>query len=386
MQSVTYTSQSDMESSARWMVVAMMGLLGMGIVMVASASAVQEFRDGHQLVLFRSHLIRVAVALCAFVIASRMRPEWMYKGALPAWILSLVLLAVVLKMGVTVKGAQRWLDLGVTRFQPSEFARVSVMLVIGAWAATAREGMRNYRTGVLVPFGLAGIPAVLILLEPDFGSTVYLLFMGVLVLWVGGARPRHLLGTFMLALGVASVYGWERFAHVSRRFASFHEPETGSQVWQSLTALGRGHLSGVGLGSGLGKWGYVPEAENDFILSVVGEELGLLGALFVVGLYGFMLWHGVRLLLGMRTRFALVVGAGLLFQVVVQALLNIAVVTAVAPPKGLPLPFVSAGGTSLLMLSISLGLFLGLARRPEEDPVGDARFARLGSRTRWRET
>ncbi len=379
MQSLSYTSRDAMASSSRWMVVAMLGLLGFGIVMVASASTVQEFEQGRHLVMLRSHLFKVAIALAAFVAASRVRPRWLYLGALPAWLLSLGLLAAVLVAGVKVKGAQRWLDLGVTNFQPSEFARVAVMVTIGAWAAHAREGMRGFRRGILVPFALAGVPAVLVLLEPDFGSTVYLLFMGVLVMWMGGARPQYLAGTFLAALAVASVYGWERFAHVSRRVANFSEPEVGSQVWQSLTALGRGGWTGVGVGAGLGKWGFVPEAENDFILSVVGEELGLLGVLLLVGLYGMLLWHGVRLLLGMRTRFAVVVGAGLLFQVLVQALLNVAVVTAVAPPKGLPLPFVSAGGTSLLMLSISLGLFLGLARRPEEDPVGDARFAHARS-------
>lgn len=380
MQSLSYTSREAMANSSRWMVVAILGLLGFGIAMVASASTVQEFERGAHLVMLRSHLFKVGVALAAFVLASRVRPRALFLGALPAWLLALALLGLVLGTGVTVKGAQRWLDLGVTNFQPSEFARVAVVLAIGAWAAWSREAMHGFLRGVVIPFALAGIPAVLVLLEPDFGSTVYLLFMGVLVMWVGGAQPRHLVITFLAAVGSSLVYGWEHFAHVSRRFAGFLEPETGSQVWQGLTALGRGGWTGVGIGAGLSKWGYVPEAENDFILSVVGEELGLLGVLALIALYGLLLWNGVRLLLGMRTRFAVVVGAGLLFQVVVQALLNMAVVTAVAPPKGLPLPLVSAGGTSLLMLSISLGLFLGLARWPEEDPVGDARFASGSSR------
>jgi cell division protein FtsW len=155
---------------------------------------------------------------------------------------------------------------------------------------------------------------------------------------------------------------------VSRRVEGFTDPEPGSQVWQGLTAMGAGHWDGVGIASGLGGWGYLPEAENDFILAVIGEELGLLGTLAVVALYAVFLWHGLKLLLGLRSRFALVVGTGLMFQVIVQALLNIAVVTAMAPPKGIPLPFVSAGGTSLFVLSASTGLLLGLARRPEEDP------------------
>jgi len=375
MRSLTYTSAEDMRRSGRWLVGAMLALLGIGVVMVASASTVQELQRGETYVMLRSHLAKVATALVAFLCASRMRPRWVYHAALPLWGASIVLLAAVLVAGVTVKGAQRWLDLGPLTLQPSEVARVAVILVIGAWAATCREGMREFRRGVLIPFAVAGIPGVLVLLEPDFGSTVYLLFMGVLVLWVGGARPRHLVVSFLATLAVASIYGWENFAHVSRRVTGFREPEPGSQVWQSLTAIGRGHWNGVGIGAGLGKWGFVPEAENDFILSVVGEEYGLVGLGIVLALYGLFLWHGVRLLLGMRTRFAVVVGSGLLFQVLVQALLNIAVVTGVAPPKGLPLPFVSAGGTSLLVLTISMGLFLGLASRPEEDPAADVRSA-----------
>jgi cell division protein FtsW len=380
VRSLSYTSGDDMQRSARWVMVSMLALCGVGIVMVASASSVQEMERGQTLVMLRSHLSKVALAIGAFLLASRVRPHWLYRAARPAWVMSLVLLAAVLMVGFTAKGAQRWLDLGLTTFQPSEFARVAVIVAIGAWAASRRESMHGFKVGVLAPFALAGIPGVLVLLEPDFGSTIFLLFVGVLVMWVGGAQPKHLVGSFLGVVAVTSFYGWERFAHVSRRFQGFLEPEPGGQVWQSLTALGRGHLSGVGLGSGLGKWGYVPEAENDFILSVIGEELGLLGVLLVIALYGLLLWHGVRLLLGMRTRFAVIVGSGLLFQVVVQALLNIAVVTAVAPPKGLPLPFVSAGGTSLLMLGFSLGLLLGLAQWPEEDPVGDVRSARTGSR------
>jgi len=367
--SPAYTADDRMDQSARWLVGAMLALLSVGIVMVASASAVEELAGPRRLALLSSHLGKVLVALLAFLVALRVPPRWLYRGALPAWVGSTLLIVAVLLVGVKVKGARRWLDLGFTTFQPSELARLCLILAIGAWAARTKERMGELKRGVLVPFALAGVPAALVLLEPDFGSSVYMRFMGVLVLWVGGARPRHLLVAFLSALGAASLYGWERLAHVSRRVSSFREPEVGGQVWQSLTALGHGHWGGQGLGAGPSKWGYVPEAENDFILAVIGEELGLLGTGAVVVLYALLLWHGVRLLLGVRTRFALVVGAGLLFQVIVQALLNVAVVTAAAPPKGLPLPFISAGGSSLLTLSISMGLFLGLARRPEQDPV-----------------
>lgn len=368
MRELPYTPRDEMNRSALWMVAAMLGLMGVGIVMVSAASAGPDAAQGQPLHLLRNHLVRVGVALAVFLVAMRVRPGWLAAAAWPAWGLCIALLIAVLAVGDSAKGSQRWLDLGVLSFQPSELARLCVIISIGAWAARQRENMDRFVPGVAVPFALAGLPAVLVFLEPDLGSSVYLLFVGVLVLWVAGARPSHLAGAFLAATATAVVYAWANFAHVSRRVEGFSEPEAGSQVWQGLTAMGAGHWDGVGLGQGLGSWGYVPEAENDFILAVIGEELGLLGTLFVLSLYAVFLWQGLKLLLGLRSRFSLVVGAGLMFQVLIQALLNIAVVTAVAPPKGLPLPFVSAGGTSLLVLTASTGLLLGLARRPEEDP------------------
>jgi cell division protein FtsW len=374
-----------MASSARWMVAAMIALMAMGVVMVAAASATPEALAGRPLGLLRNHTVRVGLALVAFLLALRVRPRWLVAAAWPAWIVSIVLLVAVMFVGDSAKGSQRWLDLGIMSFQPSELARLSVILAIAAWAARNRDHMGRFSIGVAVPFALAGLPALLVFLEPDFGSSVYLLFVAVLVLWVGGARPTHLAGAFFAVMVSASIYGWNRFAHVAGRVEGFTDPAPGSQVWQGLTAMGSGHWTGVGIGRGLGGWGYVPEAENDFILAVIGEELGLLGTLGVLTLYGLFLWHGLKLLLGLRSRFALVVGMGLMFQIIVQALLNIAVVTAMAPPKGLPLPFVSAGGTSLLVLTASTGLLLGLARRPEEDPeVGTDWLSALMQRGRFR--
>jgi len=358
-----------MAVSARWMVASMIALLALGVVMVVAASAAPEAAAGRPLGLLRNHTMRVGFALVAFLLALQVRPRWLAAAAWPVWTAGVLCLIAVMVAGDSAKGARRWLDLGVISFQPSELARLGVIVVIGTWAARNRDYMERFSIGVAVPFVLAGLPALLVFLEPDFGSSAYLLFVAVLVLWAGGARPLYLMGAFFAVTVSASIYGWARFAHVSRRVEGFTDPEPGSQVWQGLTAMGAGHWDGVGIASGLGGWGYLPEAENDFILAVIGEELGLLGTLAVVALYAVFLWHGLKLLLGLRSRFALVVGTGLMFQVIVQALLNIAVVTAMAPPKGIPLPFVSAGGTSLFVLSASTGLLLGLARRPEEDPV-----------------
>ncbi|GJM22160.1 MAG: stage V sporulation protein E [Planctomycetota bacterium] len=371
-----FTSDAQMRRSTRWLMGLLLMLMGLGVVMVASATAPSELAEGKGYATLIGHVTKVGLSLVALLFGAQLRPRWIEALAAPLWLLSLALLVTVLIVGPERNNAQRWLDLGSLSVQPSELARLAVMLAVGAWASRAGTRMSEAVHGVLVPFVLIGLPAALVLIQPDFGSTVYLLLMGVLVLWTGGARSQHLLAVFGATLALAAIYGLERFEHVARRLRGFMNPEAGGQVEQGLRALGHGHVLGRGLGQ---REVVVPEAENDFVLAALGEQLGLLGTVGLVALYALFLWHGLRLLMGMRTRFGLVVGAGLLLQVLVQAVLNIAVVTAVAPPKGLPLPFVSAGGTSLLVLSLSTGLFLGLARRPSENPGATTDAARARS-------
>jgi len=378
VRALPYTTPEQMTASRRALVGAMLALLGLGTVMVYSASFVKQLRRFGPDALsepFQGHLLKVLVALVIFLLCLRVTPRQLFAAARGAWVLSVALLLLVLAVGTELNNSRRWFDVFGTSFQPSEVARVATVLMTGAWMAAARDRVNEFRYGVLLPFACVALPAALVCVEPDYGSSVYLLFMGMLVMWVGGARTRHLCAVFVVALSVASLYGWQRFGHMQGRVNNFITPDPTSQVGFGLTALSSGGVLGLGLGSGFGKWGLVAESDSDWILSVVGEELGLLGTLGLLLLYGVFLWHGTRLLLGLRTRFSLIVGAGLLLQVVVQAVLNVAVVTALAPPKGLPLPFVSAGGTSLMVLCASTGLLLGLARRPEEDPVLEAQWA-----------
>jgi cell division protein FtsW len=378
MRTLPYTSPEQMTRSSRALVAAMLGLLGLGTVMVYSATTVIQMRkvgpDAMMLPL-AGHTLKLLFALIGFLLATRIGPRALYAAARPAWAAGVVLLIGVLIVGVERNNARRWFDLAGTSFQPSEVARIATILMLAAWMAAARDRVNEARTGVLVPFALTLLPAGLVLVQPDFGSAVFLLFSGVMVMWVGGARSRHLLAAFLPALVGACAIAWLRFGHFRARIEGFLDLETDYQVKQGLLSLGSGGVFGRGLGNGTGKWGFVPEADDDFLFSIIGEELGLIGTGLVVVLYALFLWHGLRLLLGVKSRFALVAGTGLLMQVVVQAVLNIAVVTATAPNKGLPLPFVSAGGSSMLVLCVSVGLLLGLTRRPEEDPVLEARLA-----------
>jgi len=378
MRALPYSTPEQMAGSRRALAGTMLALLGLGTVMVYSASFVKQLRrfgPDSMSEPFQGHLLKVLVALVIFLLCLRVTPRQLFAASRALWVVSVALLLLVLVAGTELNNSRRWFDLLGTSFQPSEVARVATVLMAGAWMAAARDRVSEFRSGVLMPFAFVAIPAALVFVEPDYGSSVYLLFMGVLVMWVGGARSKHLMAVFLVAMLAASLYGWQRFGHVHNRVNNFITPDPTSQVGYGLTSLSSGGVLGLGLGSGFGKWGLVAESDSDWILSVVGEELGLLGTAGLILLYGVFLWHGTRLLLGLRTRFSLIVGAGLLLQVVVQAVLNVAVVTALAPPKGLPLPFVSAGGTSLLVLCASTGLLLGLARRPEEDPVLEAQWA-----------
>lgn len=373
-----YTPDDKVAASRRWVVGAMFGLMGFGLVAGYSANVAEAMREHGafgDLVFLESHLVKVIAALVAFLVAARLRIRHVRLLAWPLFVVALGLLVAVLEFGVMRNNARRWFSIAGTSFQPSEVARVAVVLAVAWWMARMRHRVESFWLGVVVPFVLAAIPAGLVLIEPDYGSAVVILFMAVLAIWVGGARVVHLCGLFTVALGVVSTYGWTKLGHVQKRVAGFADPEVGSQVWQSLTALGHGGATGRGVGSGLSTWGFLPEADSDFVFAVVGEELGLVGTTTVMVLYGVLLFHGVRILMGFRSRFALVVGTGLLMQIVVQSVLNVAVVTASAPPKGLPLPFVSLGGTSLLVLCASTGLLLGMARSPQEDPWEDARPA-----------
>ncbi len=378
MRELPYTTPEQMASSSRIMTGCMLALLAIGATMAFSSAMVDELRDpgpGGVLHPLAGHLAKVGLALVAFLLAMRTGPRRLFALARPAWIIAIALLVLLLAVGARRNGAVRWFGVGGASFQPSELARVATILMIGAWMVALRDRLSELKYGLAVPFGLAIVPALLVFLEPDYGSSIYLLFMAVLVMWVGGARTKHLFVAFVPTLLAATVFAWYFFPHFRQRIEGWQNKGTDYQVTQGLTALGSGGVFGAGLGNGMAKWGLLPEAQNDFLFAVIGEELGLVGTGSIVVLYALFLWHGVRLLLGMRSRFSLIVGTGLLMQVAVQAVLNIAVVTAVAPNKGLPLPFISAGGTSLLMLCVSIGLLLGLARAPEEDPQLEARWA-----------
>jgi cell division protein FtsW len=342
-------------------------LASLGTVMVFSTTApltVGETIPPH----FLRHLSAVLVGGGLALVASRFPLRLWHRFAYPLWVLVVVLLVLTLVVGVRVNGAQRWLPIPGTGilFQPAELAKFATVMVVAVVLAR-REGhaaVAISRFGVAIV--LAGVPAALCLMQPDLGNAVLLLGLAGLLLFVAGAPVRALAAPAVLAsMGIAAYSLLNPYAF--RRWIGFLDPwrtslEQGYQLVQSFVAFGRGGLFGVGLGDGRQKLFYLPEAHTDFILAVIAEELGLVGVLLVLGAFAALLVAGVRIALRCRQRFAMLLAFGMTGLIAVPALVNAAVVMGLAPTKGLTLPFLSYGRSSLLVCCVTLGVLASVAR------------------------
>jgi cell division protein FtsW len=279
---------------------------------------------------------------------------------------SLALLAAVLVVGPPVNGARRWISFGPAVFQPSELAKLSLAI----WAAAYLSRRRPPRDlkELARPIGaLAAVFAILLVLEPDLGTAIALMVMLAGMLLIAGIRLATLGGALaiMAALGTAAI--WIEPYRRARFFAflhPWHEAQgTGFQIVQALIGMGSGGVFGRGLGQGIAKIFYLPEARTDMMLANIGEELGLIGVVMVIGAYSLFAWAGLRVAHACRDRFGKLLAAGITVLVCGQAVINIAAVMGVAPLTGIPLPFLSYGGSSLVMLLGSVGILLNIAHR-----------------------
>ena len=343
-------------------------LVAFGLVMLCSASsAVALYRRQDAFAYVRPQLLYAAMGLGAMWMASRVDYHIYHKLA---WPLSLVLLTAVLFMP-EYNGCKRWLVLpGLGTLQPSEIAKFAVVLVFAHIIALNHDRMGSFAVGV-VPFALVlGVVAVLMLLEPHLSGTVLILSIGAVLMFVGGTGLRW----FMLAgaggaaaIGTAIVLMPELVPYAADRLNSWLDPFAdplgdGHQTIQSLYAIGSGGAAGLGLGNSRQKHLFVPEPQNDFIFSILCEELGFLGACAVILLFSTLLWRGITLAAHAPDRFGALLVVGFVVQVALQAVLNIAVVTNTIPNTGISLPFFSSGGTSLMMLLGEMGIVLSVSR------------------------
>ena len=347
-------------------VVAVLCLIG--LVMVLSASSVLALREGGSSWLyFRRQVLWVAAGTVALVVAARVDYRALRRLGGPALVLSVALLVVVLVpgMGVTAGGSTRWLGVGSLRMQPSELAKLGLLL-FGADLLARRRGdhetLRRAMRSCLLAFLVV---AVLVLRQPDLGTTLVAGCIVLCLLFVAGTPLPAMVGLFGAAAAGTFVLGMAE-PYRRERMLSFLDPwadpgNTGYQVVQSLVGLGTGRFTGVGVGASRAKWGFLPNAHTDFIFSIIGEELGMVGSLLVLGLFMTFTVLGIRAALRAPDRFGMLLAAGITAWVVGQAVINIGAVLAVLPVSGVPLPFVSSGGTSMVLLMAAVGVLLNVA-------------------------
>lgn len=351
-----------------WLFTIMVCLLAIGLVMVLSASGiVAEKMNGDKYFFFKRQLIFAVAGGIALWVAALMPRDWLYKIQYPALILALILLLITLSpLAPRINGAKRWLPLGPISIQPMEFVKIALAFYLAYFMSSKQALIKTFSRGVIPPFAVTGLFCFLLLLQPDFGSAVVLAGILFFMCVAGGTRFVYLfiaVGMALsgaLALAIASPYRL-------RRLTAFLDPfqdaqNTGYQLVQSLYAIGSGSFFGVGVGASKQKMFYLPEAHNDFIMAVLGEEMGFLGISIVMILFALFFWRCYRIVLGqknLRDRFtafgiSLILGMG--------AVMNLAVVMGVAPPKGVPMPLMSYGGSNLLATMLCVGLLMNYSR------------------------
>jgi cell division protein FtsW len=352
-----------------WLILAVAGLVGLGVVMVFNVSYFPgEERYGDSLQFFRKHVLSIGLGTLVAVVASRLSSDACRRWAYPLLLVSLVGLVLVLVPGIGVArgGARRWVSLGLLNLQPSELAKFALVPYLALSFVRKGERLGTFAHGVLSHCLVVGVMAGLILLEPDFGTAALVGTLLVVMLFVGGVPVRHLAVPALAALPLV-VYAVLTEGYRMKRFLAFLNPDLDPlginfQLKQSFIAFGSGGLWGVGLGESRQKMFYLPEAHTDFIFSVVGEELGLAGALLVLGLFAVVGLRGFRIAVRHPDPFASLLAFGLTLSLVLQAAVNVGVVLGCLPTKGLALPFLSYGGSAMVVALAQTGVLVALAR------------------------
>jgi cell division protein FtsW len=278
----------------------------------------------------------------------------------------LLVLVLLPGLGVSVNGSRRWLRLGPLSFQPAELAKLALVVYLAAFLARKRDELGEFWRGMVPPLAVGGTLAALVLAQPDLGSCLTLLVLTVGLLFLAGAPTRSLALLVGPALSLAALAVWLAPYRMRRVFAfldPWQDPRgSGFQIIQSWLALGGGGLTGRGIGESKQKLFYLPEAHTDFIFAVLGEELGFLGAAAVVVLFAVLVWRGLRIGIRAADPFGAYLALGITVLVATQTLVNLGVVTGMLPTKGLPLPFLSFGGSALLMTMLATGMLLNISQ------------------------
>jgi cell division protein FtsW len=369
-----------------WILAAVLVLVGLGLVMVYSSSAVtaqEKLGDGFHYL--KRQAIAALIGLFAMATAMKLGYRRMARLAWPLLIVAVLLMIAVLVPGIgtVVNGARRWIRFPGVSIQPAEVAKVVWAIYLAYSLAKKQDKVQHFSIGFLPHLALCAGLVLLCMAEPDFGSSVALLFVMFVLLFAAGAKLSWLVGSVLVALPFA-YHAIASSPYRLKRITAFLDPwanrqGSGYQVAESLMSIGSGGITGLGLGDGRQKLFFLPEAHTDFIFAIIGEELGLIGVAALVLLYGLLIWRGIRAALNASEAFGSYLGLGITSLIAFQAITNMAVAMGLVPTKGLTLPFVSYGGCSLIVLMGAAGLLLSIS-----STVEGARRRAVAQRTRVR--
>lgn len=348
----------------------LMIILLTGLVMLFSASYVFAYTNyGNNYYFIAKQAIFAVGGVLLMLLVSRIDYHILRKLAVPFYLVMVIFLTVMLILPPMVAGSgvKRWFSVGPINFQPSEFAKFAVILLLAHLIAANQKLMKSFKFGFLFLLSLVGVVCVLVVLEPHLSATILIFIIGIVMMFVGGTKLSHLSIIGIIGAGgvAALLSGVVKYAE--DRITFWLDPWAaprgeGYQTIQSLLAVGTGGLWGKGLGQSRQKYLWVPEPHNDFIFSIVCEELGLIGALIIILLFCFLMWRGFVIAMRAPDKFGSLLALGLTFQVGLQMALNVLVVTNTIPNTGISLPFFSYGGTSLVILLLEMGVILSISR------------------------
>ncbi|SVA61470.1 uncharacterized protein METZ01_LOCUS114324 [marine metagenome] len=352
-----------MKFASTTLVFVVSALLALGLVMLYSATM---FHRGGPF--WGSQVLWCCIGLVVCFGMAMVDYQVLKKVSVLALILALLLLLAVMIPGIGLErnGAHRWLQLPGTTFQPSEFAKLAVIVALAHYCERKGRGMDTFRYGLLIPGMVLALFLGLIFIEPDWGATALLATVCGLMLFLAGTKLRFMVPP-VIVLGAAGGFLLSQNTLRLNRIMSWLDPEgtkqgVGYQAWQSLIALGSGGTTGLGLGNGRQKLGFVPENQTDFIFSVIGEELGLVATMGIVVAFVLFVVCGAYIAMRSRDFFGFLLASGMTLLISLQGFINIGVVTSTLPNKGLPLPFISRGGTNLVVMLFCVGVLLSVAR------------------------
>lgn len=362
-------------------------LVGFGIVMVFSSSSsitlVSEKFGYDELYFTKRQAIFAGAGLFLMFITMNIPYDKFKKLFVPVFIMAIIMLILVPFVGGNINGASSWFSIFGLGIQPTELAKITTILYLAALISKKGERFRDLRTGYIPVMVIVGFVAGLIMLQPDLGSCLILVATAGLIIFAGGANLKHILGSIgLLVLGASIVIGagalWDkinpsesassggnyRIARIQSFIDPWSDPQnTGYNIIQSLTALGHGGVTGTGFGQGIQKLHYLPNAYNDFIFSVIGEEFGLIGSIIFLLFYMYFIWRGLIVSLRCPSTFGTLTGVGIMGLIAIQAFVNIGGVTRTIPITGVTLPFISYGGSSLFVMMGAMGIVLSISRQ-----------------------